>query len=563
MNMILRNLTGFLAPVFLFQILPIQAETNAQNTTEETSSPTSTMTSLFPTPTSTPPLPDVETIACNDINMDEQTTGVKQRLTESSELISGRQCLILKADPSEDLSSLIERIPDNTVILLSSETVFPPTSSPSTHSSTSAVIETTSVLLMPSPTASPDPVQPTADYYIGSEVVLRNGQDLLGAADEGFEIVIKDLADFSDGHMIKIGETKNFQMEDRADSTIQYITFSPKRNNNRKSVDSIIFAECYNRTLNVEHNHFQLDTRAAVFLDCKEPLDATADSMKTGPGLRFTNNTVVGETHRVNSDRVIPDEGLFINLPAITHLTDKLEVIENQFEGEMAEAGEFRLGAGSEMNVFRNRVNISNEGQVRSDAVSAEKGAFLLRGINNNDGDSPTFNLAGNNLTVTKTSISIDGHLTLAFACNTLQANDPWQQIKASLSLLATGHMELSDECSDPVSSSGVALTSLSPLSTNNLWTAREGSQATACSGLQNMEGQLFFESETCSSVMPTSPPSSTAGTTASPTPVIGTYSGQTPSPTLTPSPTIESAAEILSSALGLMIGLVMLALMI
>lgn len=563
MKMLRGRLASFAALTFLIQVLPVQAETNT--TTPGTISPTKSTSSTSTTPT--PTVIPVETIACDEIDLNMQTTGVQNRFEQSSELLTGKQCVILEADSIEDLSTVFARIPANTVVVLSSDSVSASISptfdlmSSTEMADFSSTIMTASAspsatpLLSPSPSPSVLPKQQT-EYFIGSELFIKNGQHLLGAPDEGFEIVIRDLPNFTDRHMVKIGRPDSFTFNEQNDSTISNITFLPTRDNKRRSIDSLYFAECSNRTLTIEDTVNYLDTRASLFFDCKMTLDASADPARTGPGVYFADNIIIGR--KDDTSQQIPDEGLFISLPSIRNLRDNLKVVNNRFMGDMAEAAEINLGQGSTIELFRNQVNISNVGKARKDAVSPQRGAFLLKGISKGDATRPEFFLAGNSLNVTATAISVVNTLELTLSCNQLKASSPWRQNSSVLPLVAADPYELIYECGDPMSTTAIMMPTPTPGSSSrviNQWQAAPDSTATACEGLMNLQGQLFFDSETCQPVVPTDPPTTSTSSSTSLTTLFTSstsqYSsmpvtpvGATPSQTTTPSVTPDSPSS-------------------
>ncbi|WOG30071.1 hypothetical protein [Endozoicomonas sp. 8E] len=448
----LQHYTAWLiAPVFLFHTLSLKAQTTTQ----------SSATTSLPT-------------ACNSLR--GQTTGVSQRLNQYSKLVSGRQCIVLTANPADDLSELIKQIPENTVILLSSNTTAP------------TVTPATGII----------PVK----YFIGREIVLKDGHDILGAADDGFIIVITFHSYYQKKEMIRAGTTDNFQFEKTRDSHIRHITFLSTGPKHHRPVNTIIFAECYNRRLIVKDNFFFLPKSAAVYIDCKEPLNASANATRPGPGLLFANNTLRVDTVSAMHHGTIPDGGVYINLPNIMNHSKRVAVIGNLFVGKMAYAGEFNLGPGASMDVFRNRAVIYiAEGQPQR--------GFVLTGYANTDAERPLFNLAGNQIYVTGTAITVSTPLTLALACNQLQAVNPWRQLQPQFILKAADPLPLAAECETFVSSTvllptpgSAAVTATLILFSNghvmNTWAAINNSPATACSGLINFEGPFFFDSDIC-----------------------------------------------------------------
>ncbi|WP_257279500.1 hypothetical protein [Endozoicomonas sp. ISHI1] len=459
-------LTRLMAPILLLQALNIRAQATTQSPT----------TNPFPT------------VSCQSLT--KQTPGVEQQLKQYSHLVRNRQCVVLTPNPDDDLDQKIKQIPENTVILFSSGTVQAVT---------------------PSPSASPVTEKIQVKYFIRREIVLKDGQDLLGAADDGFEIVIMLHPTYNKKYMVRAGATDNFHFRKTKDSHIRHITFLPTGTGNRRPVDTILFAECFNRRLILENNEFNLPNQAAVDLDCKEPLDASAHPMRPGPGLRFINNTAIGTTINTPTSEYIPDEVININLPAIRNQSKRIAVIGNTFRGKMAKAGEFMLGPGTSMDIFRNTVYIASSTLL---GAIAQQGGFVFIGHKDINAELSRYNLAGNEIWVKGTAITVFTPLKLALACNHLQAVIPWQQFKQEFSLKAIHPWpQAAVECTKLMGSSVVmpnlnptVLTATPTLYTTgqvaNIWSAINGSTATACSGLVNLEGLLFFDSEVCSSLI-------------------------------------------------------------
>ncbi|WP_252180255.1 hypothetical protein [Endozoicomonas sp. 4G] len=475
-------LTRLIAPVFLLPALSLQAQTTDQSTT--------TKNPYSPTPT--------PTTSCDALS--GQTTGVQQRLDQYKHLVRGRQCIILNADPAENVDQLINQAPENAVILLSSNTAAPAVRTPSV-----------------SAFSGKTPVE----YFVGSEIHLKNGQDILGAADDGLEIVLRDRPEFAGKHLIRVGSTDNFQFVETKASHIKHLTFQPTRVNSHPSIDTIVFAGCYNRRLVIEDNVFHLPARATLTLDCKKPLDASVS--RPGPGLLFAKNTLIGTSFKQSGRAFIPEQGIAINLPAIRNQEGALAVTGNIFRGKMAEAGAYKLGSGTGININKNTVDIANYGNTGRAAF--RKGGFALLGHTDTHVKPPVFNLAGNQIRVSATAITVGGRVGLALACNHLQAANTWWQIQQEFSLKAipVSFAEVAERCENNAGSkdagSNIAMqVQETRIQITNTWTATHYSTNTACAGLVNLEGQFFFGSEVCQTVNPPSNSSTPIPTTSNTT---------------------------------------------
>ncbi|WP_257288379.1 hypothetical protein [Endozoicomonas sp. SESOKO2] len=436
------------------------------------------------------------TVSCDSLT--GQTSGVQRRLNQYRELFRGKQCLVLSANPKKDLAKLIRQAPQNTVVLLSSNSV---------HAGKKQAI-----------------------YVTNYQIVLKDGQDIIGAADDGFEIVIG--SHLGGNSVIKVGTTKNFRYRETRDSNIRHITFWPFGRPDEPRTNTVVFAECYNRRLIIKDNVFHIPVRSAVHLDCKQSLDADADGSRPGPGLQFANNTIKGHIIKNWYLNYMPEDGVSVNLPAIRNQSHRIAVTGNTFMGRMAEAGEFTLGSGTRLDIFRNTVDIANHGSTNTlrDARaqrSPRLGGFTLIGHTDGNAEPPHFNLAGNRIRVTArtaAAINVSAPLKLALACNHLQAVSPWQQLQEHFSLKAADPLSLGGECERPMTSlvemptpnstvvtpsvnSTVFMPTTMPTTVPynisqilNTWTAINSS-ATACGGLTNFEGRFFFESGVCPTV--------------------------------------------------------------
>ncbi|WP_448216629.1 hypothetical protein [Endozoicomonas sp. 2B-B] len=316
------NYAGTLGKIGLHPDYPING-TYQQNATAAPANATAAPTTAAPTTATSPPRK-----LCSSLR--GQTTGVQKRLIDDSDLVRERHCVVLSADPADDLSELIKQIPDNTVILLSSKTT----------SSTVALVTG----------------KPTVEYLIANAIVLKSGQDIIGAADDGFEIVIKLHDNFTSRYMIGVGVQYDdkFNFGETADNHIKHITFQPTGVNPGTQTHVIVHTSCYYGALSIENNVFYLPVWAAVNIHCSANLDASTNDLHTDPGLRFANNKVIGETIHTTKLSMIPEEAIFINLRNINNLSNKLEIIGNAFQGKISELAQIAIGSGSNINIFRN-----------------------------------------------------------------------------------------------------------------------------------------------------------------------------------------------------------------
>ncbi|WP_448217290.1 hypothetical protein [Endozoicomonas sp. 2B-B] len=372
---------------------------------------------------------------------------------------------------------MIKQIPDNTIILLSSNTT--------------------------SPTVAPVTGKPTVDYLIASPITLKNGQDIIGAADDGFEIVIKLHPGFADRNMIEVGVEYNggFNFSETIDNHIKHITFRPTGTDPDNPIYTIFYTNCYNRTLAIENNVLYLPTWAAVEVSCSLALDASANNLHTGPGLRFANNKVIAETIRTSQHSMIPQEAIIIALANITNQSNKLEIIENTFRGKISELAEITIGSGSSIDIFRNTASIyiDNKDITRSEIRTGRvlrRGGLALRGLSSTVRKAPRYNLAGNYIRVTTQALTIINQIELALACNRFLGMILWKQYSDYFSLIAVNPIRLGTECQTSVSSTAGIATTRRPTVDQivNTWTPINYSRASVLSGLKNIQGQLYFD---------------------------------------------------------------------
>ncbi|WOG30074.1 hypothetical protein [Endozoicomonas sp. 8E] len=469
-----RYIARLIVTLFLIQALSLNART--------TQSPTTT---------------SLPSTLCD--NLTGQTAGVQQRLNQYNDLFRGRQCIVLSADPIEDTAELINRTPENTVILLSSNIIHGATSTPS---------------VTPATTKKP------VNYFIDSHIFIKGGMDIIGAADDGFEIVISLWPSFDQHYMVRMGYHFDFQFGETRDSHIKHVTFQPILPDNSSPIHTIIFAECTNRRLFVDNNVFYLPNWIGVRLDCREPLDAAANNLRPGPGLQFINNTVLADSINSNGDVHIPVYALYIFLPEIENQSRRVFVIENTFQGKMGDVGHFDLGPGSSMDIFRNSVDIDNYGMTlqQMHGTIVRKGGFILVGHSEPAKEPPLYNLAGNQIHVTGTAINVEALIELALACNQLRAFKLWRQTKREHRFKAADPLPLAGECEKPVNSTAAMATTRPPglCQIVNTWTADINSTATALSGLSNVEGQFNFDPVVCVTVNASSVSITTPVTTSS-----------------------------------------------
>ncbi|WP_422442355.1 hypothetical protein [Endozoicomonas sp. ALB060] len=451
------------------------ANANANANANATATPaTAAPATAAPTTTATSPPRKL----CSSLR--GQTTGVQKRLIDDSDLVRERHCVVLSADPADDLSELIQQIPDNTVILLSSKTT--------------------------SPTVAPVTGKPTVEYFIANTIVLKSGQEIIGAADDGFEIVIKLHDNFTSRYMIGVGAhcDNEFNFGETADNHIKHITFQPTGVNPGTQTHVIVHTSCYYGALSIENNVFYLPVWAAVNIHCSANLDASTNDLHTSPGLRFANNKVIGETIHTTTLSMIPEEAIFINLRNINNLSNKLEIIDNTFQGKISELAQIAIGSGSNINIFRNTAVIDNKGKTRRESctgIETRRGGFALIGLSSSAYcKAPLINLAGNNINVTTTALTIYDELDLALTCNHFRGMTLWKVDNEYFSLKAVDPLPLADECPSSVSSTVDPATTSAPTLCQivNSWTPINDSKATALTGLTNVEGQFYFDSAVC-----------------------------------------------------------------
>ncbi|WP_448215948.1 hypothetical protein [Endozoicomonas sp. 2B-B] len=464
-----RCFAFLIPPLFFLETLNLQAQITTQSTTA--------------VPTTSIPAPPL-TVLCDSLK--GQTTGVQERLNDYRDLFSGRQCIVLSTNSSENLGKFINEVPKNTVILLSSETASGATLSPSVITPSSGKIQVV--------------------YLIDSKIVLKDGQDIIGAPNEGYEIVISPDESYTDSYMITLGSLKYFSFDETMDSRIRHITFQPTAPNGRNPIGTIITARCINRRLFVEDNVFNLNCQNGVRIDCRLPLDASVDFRHQGPSLSFDNNMVTGYTIESRRRDCIPNGGLFVKLPAINKRFMAIGVYGNKFQRKMGWVAELHIGPGSSIDISGNEIDIDNTGEIVFKTVSPgykkEQFGFSLVGHSDTNEEPPFYALTRNQIRVKNTALDIKGIVKLALACNHFQAVKLWRQEQHEYSIKSADTLLWAYNCESFVNP-GNATTGPLTFSQHvnialNTWAPIENSRTSALSGLTNFEGQFFFNSSDC-----------------------------------------------------------------
>ena len=596
--------TWKLGPVFLGLVTNLTALLSSSvsySSTVQTENP-----GIEPSPTVTAPPGSPLTQDCNDTLNDESTPeGVKTALRGLDTELTRDNCIIIRQGQFSDNTEIINSLPENTVILLSSDQVseqpvmemtssmalegepeptfttssmgqqnFTTTPSASTSVTNNvqmatpaqSVTSTSAPFIQPTPSLiPPSPGVINREFSLSKPIKLKNGQHILSAAEDGFRVVLKEANDFEGGHMIEIGTSaENFMdVVDEIDSSVvRGITFEPVRGDGRRSVDSIFYAQCYNRDLLVLDNHFTLDARASVYLRCSYSFEndivgsgLELYSRPMGPGLDFSGNTVRGDQYQTARRTFTPDEALLIYLPNIQGLQDDLLVVRNNtFEGHMIEAIEAHIGLNSKLRITGNTIHINTSGKPfgsRGHDADFHKGGILLRGLNGgqNRDELPLYLLADNDITTQDSGakdrvITLLDQLQLGFSCNRLEGTRPWKQ-KNNPPAVYTAFYDLSPYCdsvADTLTSMATMTTSMPSVSPTpapspvavpainimNTWSASGSAMFGACEGLVHLVGEIQFETAMCESTQPPTPapvaPSTpSAKTTTKPTDTVST----------------------------------------
>ena len=560
--------------LLLSSLVTGSSENSMNNSLIEPSQTTANSVAITEVSPPTTPAPSIVQ-SCNKIDWVTVPEGVSQARDWLSERELERDnCAILTMGQIHNIASEINQLPENTTIFFSSDLspesttsalmgMTPASSSmESTHSvkPTSALAESTTFDLQITPTLSsqfispslsttlqaysaPSPVAPAPAlpqkriYYISKPIKIKNGQHFLSAADDGFEIILKEADDFIGSHMMEMGSKDDFLQDEVETSVIRKLTFETQDGDARKAVDSIIFAQCSNRELQVLDNHFILDARASVYMRCNLSYDNQPDGSgldfdidPVGPGLKFERNTIKGSAYQFAGHQYLPDEGLFIFLANINGLQNRLNIAKNIFMGAMIEGIEAHIGLNSNLLLTNNTIDISNKGLSRPDERRfVKRGGIVLRGSTGDHAQSelPLYALAGNCVAVTDKAITIQDQFQVGFSCNTLTASAPWRQDSSSLPIYSASDDDFSEYCdfrqkpasgSSPISVATSSIFAFEPvqtpdplpyITTANTWTALT-SEVMPCDGLMNLIGQIQFESTDCSNIQPAMPATKT-----------------------------------------------------
>ncbi|MET4692975.1 hypothetical protein [Endozoicomonas lisbonensis] len=411
---------------------------------------TSAVTSTASPPTA-PPVLSCNAIASAYPKKSSQITSALERL--EAEGHARRNCVLIDHSDYADAGAIFDQLDDEITILLSSATK-------------------------------------NGDIQLLTPVTLKSGQHLIGLAPRGKYVQLKAPRSFSGSHMVEVGD-KTFKggETERKPSVIRGIHFAPEWDGKRKSVDSIIFAQCYNGELIVKDNRFTLDRRAAVFLDCKQsnegvsvPVSVVLNSdemekrslLRGGPGLLFDNNRVDGLNSKHVDAWLYPNEGVFIKMPEVINLPKKYQprIKDNQFIGIMKDAIE--LESGSDASILNNTVKPSSTG------VFAWGGILLI-----GSSSKPLYTVADNVLETKFWGIKIKSNFRLSMAKNQITSNEPFKQDKEN-SLVIVSEVDDGDSCE-----------------ACNTWkTNSNSSNVESCKGLHNIDGIIHFEKATCGNVI-------------------------------------------------------------
>ena len=346
------------------------------------------------------------------------------------------QCaLVTPSFPNSDISSTINSFPRNTLIFL---TTFSDVSEfSSTSSLSNSIIEptpgqspaTSTIQGSPTPTpsaitvnATQPPVEPTQAprvdpcelldepgvFCSASIIRMKPGQLLVGVLpDSDDKVVFKsaprvsDSVHFEGGHMLEVGRGNEFPFQQT--NLITGVHFLPSQDNDTRSIDSIIFSACFNGTLTIDDNEFELDTRAAVYSYCGHSNPDTS----IAPHISFTNNRIEG------SQGVTPREGFYFSMPRVRGVAGLVSVTGNTFACSMHSAIEMTLAADSTGFIGNNSI----------EHPAIDQGLYLKSaGVSSSD-RNPTYELSENTINVLSDdthndAIVFEGNMNLHLADN-------------------------------------------------------------------------------------------------------------------------------------------------
>ena len=586
-----QNFRVLAASTILAVTCPQSAFAESTSSAEATRSLIPTSPAIFtptPTPTATPAF---AAQACSEIDWSGQAIGVQNtRLWLMQESLEREHCVILNAGQYDDIASIINNLPADTSIFLSSHlsstasTSFTPTATSvatatslatatsvstarsaatttpmSTATSvatatpmstaTSSNSPTTSMSMtgtpamtstMPSETPQPQPDLERRTFTISSPIDMKDGQHLLAAPDPGYQIVLAEADQFSGRHMVAAGSDSSFNVAETQTSVIRNIIFETIRGDGRQSVDSIIFNQCSNRLLRVEGNHFMLDARASIYMYCARSNQNVNGNEAVSPYLQFSNNIIEGRAYSFCQRTFIPDEGVFVSLPYIQGVPDIVRIENNAFIGVMSEAIEVGIGLNSSLLIANNDIRINDRGNTRADTNDLYRGGILIRGKSGQPESAslPLYELPGNTINVTDRAITLVDQSRLGFACNNLTSAYPWNQVSADPVFIT----DINALCSGE-ENSGLSLTP-SPSSQSNFQNTWEPSDmhstVTPCDGLRNIVGLIHFNSVVCQ----VTPPSTSSPVSSNSSIMPSTNSMMPPTSSTAPSTSSASSAN-------------------
>ena len=327
------------------------------------------------------PAASLETSDCNELIASE-SPAVRQAYQKAEErgvITSGHQCLLQTADQVDDIGTLLESIPENTVLFVVHKAVKDGSYS-FTHP----------IHLMDTPDLPPDSrlIPPNSRYSLGhrhslsfsaprhstseqkakrglsalpyiqlsllpeetrcipskTAAHIKKGTVLLGVNEHNVEGSVPVCeAENPERIWLMFEVGANDQFEDIGKLYISGFNFYPLLDNNPNPVDSVWRIRCYTGSIYFEDNYFRLDTRASVYLQCTH-------NTRENVYFSFRGNTVVG------MGEAISQEGLLVDLRHLENQQTVADISDNWLAGNIKSAIEVRLDNGSKVNIENNHI---------------------------------------------------------------------------------------------------------------------------------------------------------------------------------------------------------------
>ena len=235
--------------------------------------------SITPTaPLITPAVESCASIASTDDQRAKEIESALGWLKEEG--FDNLNCVLIKVDQYNDIAAVLNGLPENTTIFLST-TQFASEEAAGTGK-----------------------VSDQEGFLVLSSIYLKSGQHLMGVAAGDKKVSLTAQIATPPHHTITVGKPDSFESSKVNESVIDGFRF---KTNGRHHLDSrkasVIHPQCYNYDLIIRNNEFNIDRGHGVLFKCPLsnkkvstsrllPAEQGDPGFRGGSGLKFTNNTV-------------------------------------------------------------------------------------------------------------------------------------------------------------------------------------------------------------------------------------------------------------------------------